>query len=598
MNYAIPINIVKKFLHCLPTYEGKATRVSHPMFGAMCQTSSEEHTQYLGNPAPGGYYVNHIVPGSQSDNNGKGLRAGDQIFQVDTHTVTPEGSTDVPWADTPISVTQYLSREDVGDTVTFKVYRNGGEEVTVDIPLTDVNPFQVKPIHPPYSEFEYVVVGDMVIQQLTQNHVQGLLQANAFLAKYLSPDELCKPSLIVTDIFAGGLAQRAHCFGIGSLIDTVNGRKVRSIKELKAVFQNSTDEFFSFTTDMRRHLTLSKEQLHTSNPETKDNIYNAPKSDMVNSMSATTIRNVYWEQLPLGDRVADAGHNGVAIDATSRTDGGTTPPPSHGLQRQESWRETSAPSYLADPVRREETARTRTDGASAETSNAELDTMADKIQELTATIASLHATSESDESAHPIAAPTERHHDQGQAPHLLPTPVFASVEDVLDDDNVSDSVSVPESPPSSGATLETFGGSTGILSSPDDEEHGGLGEVSGTDPVTDVWNGIMDDDAIASDVNATEADVASLEEDVPQPGVNEEGGVGTGEADVSDVVADQDHAPEFLHFADFLEDTGTSATAQAAQERSYGGSTSLSLTREADMLVDPLGLRQSGASVL
>jgi len=290
MNYALPINAVRKFVEKV-SYKGTPHFMRSPYLGLFCQPSTASQTELLNNPRGGGYYVNHVVKGSVAYNGGNGLRKGDQIIAVNENPVSMTGSTRVPWATTPIGMNQYLSRQYLGDEVTFKLYRNGdGQQHEVAVRFEDQNPFQVRSVFTPFEQYDYEVVGGMVVSQMTQNHVGILMKANMFMSKYLFPDNLIKPHLVVSHIFPGSVAERQHAFSVGTVLDSVNGATVRTIADLRRVFEGATEQYFQFTSELDSDLVLTHSEI-TKSDGFCSSIYNCPPNAMVANMGPPTTTN-------------------------------------------------------------------------------------------------------------------------------------------------------------------------------------------------------------------------------------------------------------------------------------------------------------------
>lgn len=91
------------------------------------------------------------------------------------------------------------------------------------------------PIYPRITPYKYVIVAGMSIGELTMNHI-GLEEDLKEWAKGVKRYE---PRLVVNQIFPDTTASRIRVFKEGSIIEEVNGVKVRTVDELKAVLEKS-----------------------------------------------------------------------------------------------------------------------------------------------------------------------------------------------------------------------------------------------------------------------------------------------------------------------------------------------------------------------
>jgi len=304
MNYAIPVNAIRKFMQKID-YSGKTVFLRSPYMGLFCEPSNANQTALLNHPQGGGYYVNHVVPRSVA---AQGLKKGDQIFMLDGHRVDMTGSTYVDWSPAPIGMNQYLSRKYIGDTANFQVYRDGGSNpVSVDLTFTNDTNFAIRSVFGPFEKFDYEVIGGMVIQQLTQNHIAVLFKANLFLTKYMFPDNLQSPRLIVTHLFPGSVSERQHVFSIGTILSSINGQPVESMEQLRNYFKSTTHSLIQFTTELDADLVLSNAEIKASDGFC-NMTYNVPHSSLIMNMlpASNTVNHIVNNSASIGALRQDA----------------------------------------------------------------------------------------------------------------------------------------------------------------------------------------------------------------------------------------------------------------------------------------------------
>ena len=112
------------------------------------------------------------------------------------------GDTKVSWSQTPVSLSRILNRMTFGEDISIGVYRKG-ELVHIHLKYEPCDPRAVKPIFHPYQSFDYEVLGGMVVSELTQNHIGLIMKRNPLLTKYLLPDNLLSPAVMISSVLQG-----------------------------------------------------------------------------------------------------------------------------------------------------------------------------------------------------------------------------------------------------------------------------------------------------------------------------------------------------------------------------------------------------------
>jgi len=263
VGFAIPANDIKTFYENVKILEGRGQKapilISKPITGLFCQKSNEVQTAYLGNPQQGGYFVKYVLEGGLFDQ--AGLKSGDQIYEVNGNRVEMTGDTQVSWSKTPVSLSRILNRLTFGEDVSIQIYRNG-KSMLKKMTYEECDPREVKPVYSGYGEYDYDVVGGLVVSELTQNHVGLLMRANPLLTKYLLPENLLKPAVVITWVMESSYLFNQHIPLAGAIITKVNGTPIHNMKDFRKVFQeNHNEEYYSFETDVKTHFVLEKSQI-------------------------------------------------------------------------------------------------------------------------------------------------------------------------------------------------------------------------------------------------------------------------------------------------------------------------------------------------
>eukprot|EP00933_Yihiella_yeosuensis_P049372 TRINITY_DN461_c0_g1_i1.p1 TRINITY_DN461_c0_g1~~TRINITY_DN461_c0_g1_i1.p1 ORF type:complete len:605 (+),score=166.79 TRINITY_DN461_c0_g1_i1:98-1912(+) len=126
---------------------------------------------------------------------------------------------------------------------------------------------------------QYEQFGDIVVMQMTQNHVYHFMQTTGVnaLARWLEPESITKPRLMITHVRAGSYA--ADVLPPGGSIERLNGKKVRTLDEWRAallpddnsdVWTLETDRGLKIALPLKRtvlgQIALAKNAPHVASP--------------------------------------------------------------------------------------------------------------------------------------------------------------------------------------------------------------------------------------------------------------------------------------------------------------------------------------------
>lgn len=235
VGYVIPVNELKMILSDLRV----TPLLKRPFLGVLYNAASFEMTEYLKNPLPGGCYVIDVYEGSPLAK--AGVKPGDMIYEINGHKIDIYGDLNVPWSEDKLSVVDYVSMLEVGNTVHVVLYRNGKKK-EVDFKFDYSQPAPVRKIYPGYEEIEYEIFAGMLIQPLSLNHIPALVQNAPSLARYLKFEEQMKPALVVTHVVPNSQAQRLEVVTEGTVITEINDKKVGTLSELRSALKSALFE--------------------------------------------------------------------------------------------------------------------------------------------------------------------------------------------------------------------------------------------------------------------------------------------------------------------------------------------------------------------
>jgi serine protease Do len=290
VGYFIPINDFKAIEPDLD----KVSLLRKPFLGVLFNNASEQLTEYLGNPQPGGCYVAEVVKDSTLFK--AGIEHGDMIYEINGHAIDIYGEMKVPWREDKISLVDYVSRLAIGQDVSIVSYRKGKKkEVSVKLSQTELPP--IREMYPGYEPIDYEVFGGMVLMQLSFNHIHIMKNSIPGLMKYIELSNRAEPILIITHIFPNSQLHRSRALTVGATINEVNGVPVHTLDDFRKVIKSGTHEPF---------LTIRATDNVT---RTSDNILVALTMDKVIQEESRLAKDFRYQLTDLSRDIISKNHN-------------------------------------------------------------------------------------------------------------------------------------------------------------------------------------------------------------------------------------------------------------------------------------------------
>ena len=234
VGYIVPINDIKAYLKSMHSQK----LVRKPVFGTAYNNSTLELTRSLNNPMPGGLYINDVVKDSVADK--IGIKVGDMLYEINGFSVDQFGDVSVEWRSSEqVSLEEFLVRLPIEAPLNVVVYRKG-KKVVLKGTYQELALPPIRYIYPDYEHeaIDYEIFGGLCIQQLRVNHFKYLSQT-PLLQEYMRPDRQDKEVLVITRILPGSYIHKIRCLYEGALLDEVNGKPVRNLKELRKALEDS-----------------------------------------------------------------------------------------------------------------------------------------------------------------------------------------------------------------------------------------------------------------------------------------------------------------------------------------------------------------------
>lgn len=257
VGYALPINEVPLILDQLYTQR----LVRKPILGAILVYGNDQKAAYLGNPLPAGVYISRVLPDSLFAK--AGVQDGDMLYEFNGFALDAYGETVAPWGAERASLYDHASRLKIGQQVSLVVYRNG-ERKDLSMVFQETKLPAVRQMYPGYEPIEYEVIGGLVVMQLALNHIPLLFETAPELSVYQSPENVFKQRLIITHVIPGSTAQQARFLSEGDELETVNGKRVKTLKQLRtAISAGVSSEYLMITTRRAAVCVFSLKQILT-----------------------------------------------------------------------------------------------------------------------------------------------------------------------------------------------------------------------------------------------------------------------------------------------------------------------------------------------
>jgi serine protease Do len=250
IGYVVPISDVKAVVKAMHT----VNIVHRPVLGCDFNYSTSTMLAYLGNPDPGGIYINRVFKLSSFEE--AGIQAGDMIYKINHHELDLFGDTNVSWSDDKIHFTGLLHRFDIGQEIDILYYRKG-QRFEKKITFMMQKPLPIRLMFPEFEKIEYEIFGGMVIMPLALNHVGAFEDSQSKgIDKYCLRNNQYEGRLVISNIFQNSPAQQVRVLEVGDVIELVNNKRVCTMQDFYAAVE-SDRSFLSIKTEDGRFCVLS-----------------------------------------------------------------------------------------------------------------------------------------------------------------------------------------------------------------------------------------------------------------------------------------------------------------------------------------------------
>lgn len=255
VGYAVPINEISMVLDLL--YKQKIVHTGN--LGLRFNASDDAQALFLGNPVPGGLYINTVFENSVCHK--AGIMAGDMLYMFNGFAIDGHGSAIAPWTSDRVSIHNLVARLTHGQRVPLVLYRKG-TKMELEIGFSLEPSYAVRWRYPFYETVDYETIGGMVIMQLADNHVGEFLAEAPELSEYLKVEQKIAPHLIISHVIPGSYAYQNGSIHAGHVISHINGQPVQDLGQLrKSAIQSLKNGFFTIKTTDNVFVVLSFDYL-------------------------------------------------------------------------------------------------------------------------------------------------------------------------------------------------------------------------------------------------------------------------------------------------------------------------------------------------
>lgn len=237
--YMIPTPVVRRFLKDVE--DGHYDRyVDLGITYAKLQNPAQRHFLGLKDDDRGALVETVLAAGPAANS----LQAGDVLLAIDDHPIAADATVELEGS--RVDMPEVVERKFKGDKVKLDVWRDK-KPVTVSVELGSVWPYlylahgyDVKP--------RYIVYGGLVFQPLTLDLIDAYQPTDVRIRHYFDffvteQIYLEHPEVIIlTNILPDPTNSYLSSYR-GSIVDEVNGKKIRKLNDLAAAFAENTDRF-------------------------------------------------------------------------------------------------------------------------------------------------------------------------------------------------------------------------------------------------------------------------------------------------------------------------------------------------------------------
>lgn len=262
IGYMIPTPIIRHVL--ADVKDGKVDGYGFHGFLAQSMENPAMRRKYGLGDNQTGMLVHKVYKNSPAD--GK-VQIGDIMTEIDGHKVENNGTVEFRPGEF-IDHTHYIDMHQIGENITFKILRNGQEQV-ISLPLDKPGKeyLLVKP-----NQYDkqptYFIFGGLVFMPLNQDVIDSLdgTPARIGALTYESPDEKRSEAVVLTKVLPADINKDYH-HDRSLLIEKVNGESIRDFKDFYQKIQSSNVDYITLETSDHYQLVIDRKEAIERQPK-------------------------------------------------------------------------------------------------------------------------------------------------------------------------------------------------------------------------------------------------------------------------------------------------------------------------------------------
>jgi len=248
--------------------DGKSIIHSFPYLGVGLIAATEQLGAYLKYKGDGGVFVRKVAPrGVCAD---AGMKDGDMLLEFDGYPLDRFGETTATkthsslLASERMNVFDLAERIPIGKKVDFKIWRDGKPgELSATFAHQSHHVYPIDSIDEPVlQQVGYVIVGGVVLMDLSLNHLDFLLESNPSLVDFYKGDRRTAPKVVISTILPESSVPDGS-LNAGDIIATVDGEKVNTLADVLRIVQSAKtsnkSQYLAITTTENSMVVLPKE---------------------------------------------------------------------------------------------------------------------------------------------------------------------------------------------------------------------------------------------------------------------------------------------------------------------------------------------------
>ena len=259
LGYMIPSDVIKHFFKDIE--DGKVDGFGLLGFEYIYLDNPDTRAYLKMSPEQTGIMVAKVYPGTDQN----ALKVGDAVLAIDGKTIANNGNNRLPDGQARHFIT-VANNKQLGEKVALTLLRDGkivNSELTVRKFHEQVEPFLYD------QRPEYYIIGGLVFTKLSYSYLMswGKNDPPAQLLRKIkqekkSPDD----NVVVLSLVLGDEVNIGYNRIIARELVSVNGKKIRSLKELVETVEKCRDEYITFTFAEDVPVILNLKHLREANP--------------------------------------------------------------------------------------------------------------------------------------------------------------------------------------------------------------------------------------------------------------------------------------------------------------------------------------------